>query len=102
MSEVNDAFCHIMLQEAKKELRAKLGWKNANKLIRENMDVSGSKSWGYALHWVKDGDIIQDDLYKEKRCGNIDEARAEAIYFLVEKLNANPPCYQASQPAGGE
>ena len=85
MSEVNDAFCHIMLQEAKKELRAKLGWKNANKLIRENMDVCGSEGC-YSLHWVPDHDIIPVELWKEKKCDNIDAARSDAIILLLEEL----------------
>ena len=86
MSNVNTAFCKMTFESAKYELRQRFGTKTANRLLHENMDVSGSKTWGYALHWVKDGIIIFDDLYKEKRCDNIDGARADAIWFLLSKL----------------
>ena len=102
MSWENDTFCSIMLRQAKKELREKLGYRTANKLIRENMDVSSAFRRQYTLHWVPDGNVIHVEMWKEKQCSNIDEARAETIYLLLNMLPPKNeyPCFRGIGFAG--
>jgi hypothetical protein len=87
---INNTYCKIELRVAKEQLREKLGTQKANKLIRENMDVMRSSIGGsmkyYTLHWVADGDVIKKDIWREKKCHNIDHARSEAIGLLIRTL----------------
>ena len=89
-TEVNTAFCRMMFVNVCKDLDVVLGREKARKLIKENMDVT---PWKFSprgktafLHWVADGEVLTEDIYKYKTCTTRWEAKYEAVVFLLHKL----------------
>ncbi len=96
MTGIDAAFGRQMFSEAKKELREVLGSERANILLNKHLDVVGDHGGGYYfLHWVKYPGLFEEDLHYGsdgyKTCGNIHEARANAIEFLLEHLRKHTP-----------
>ena len=89
-TDPNTAFCRMMFTNVCKDLDTILGREVARKLIKENMDVT---PWAFSqrgetatLHWVADGQVLTEDIYKYKTCMNRWEAKYEAVAFLLHKL----------------
>jgi len=89
-TEVNTTFCRMMFVSICRELDGVLGREKSRKLIRENMDVVpwrfSARGETATLHWVADGEVLTEDIYKYKTCTSRWEAKYEAVMFLLHKL----------------
>ena len=86
--DVNRSYCQLMLRQCKQDLYRLVGTAKTRELMKSHMDVVGSFG-SYFLHWVKDGDLLTEDISTYKQCGNIWEAKAEAISFLIQHIGGD-------------
>jgi hypothetical protein len=50
------------------------------------------------MHWVRDGDLLTEDIWDYKQAGNISEARSNAIDMLLRAIGAEELFEWLEQP----
>lgn len=89
MSDLNIIFCRHLLHFSRENLKALVGVSKAHALLRDNLDLVGTKP-DFFICWVPDGDVIEKRLYPSHdgyiKADNKYEARSRAVDLLVEHL----------------